>query len=302
MSSFCLVPGHVVSACLPVSPFAGFLLPGSCWTPCLLVSGCLRSCGLRVSACLSLSPFMWIPFVGFLGTLSPFVSLHVGFCWVTGLLVSLCLPSCELLLPGSWAPCPCLSPLCPFMRVPCLGLSLFIWVPFAGFLSTLSLVSACLLGSLGPVPEHPVSACLPSCGFLLRGSWAPCLRLSPIFPFMWVPFAGLLGSLSPLVSLCHPSCEFLLVHGHLVSTCLALSPFMWVPFAGLLSSLSPLVSLCLPSRGFLLPGSWAPCLRLSLSPSIWFPFAKFLSSLFALFSPCPPSFPEHNTVGFLIFV
>ena len=263
VGSFCWVLGHLVSACVPLSPLLWIPFAGSLDTLSPLVSLCLPSCGfllpghwapcLRLSACLSLSPFMRVPFAeflsslsplvsvsffmrvafaGFLGFLSPLVSLHVGsYCRVPELLVSACLP---------------LSP--------------FMWVAFAGLL-----VSHCL-----PSPGFLLRLC-PLCGFLSPGSWAPCLRLSPFVSVQ-------VGS-------------FCRVPGHLVSACVPSSPFTWVPFAGFLGSLSPPVSLC-PSCGLFFPGYWAHCLRLSPFVSLHVgSLARFLSSLSPLFSHCLSSSP-----------
>ena len=147
-----------------------------------------------VSLCLPLSPFvslsfMRVAFAGFLGVLSPFVSLHVGgLCRVPG---RLCLP---------------LSPLV-FLHVGGLcrvteGLA-FLCFPWSPFVSP-HVGGLCLCR----VPGRPVSICL------------------PLSLFMWVAFAGFLGVLSPFVSS---------------------SPFMRVAFSRFLPSrpLNPMFSIYL---------------------------------------------------------
>ena len=143
--------------------------------------------------------------------------------------------------------------MCSFLLFGVFGgvMSPFMWVAFAGFLGVLSVWplpgsrTSCLCflltpslslhaGGLCRVPEHLVLllfafVCL---WVALPGSWASCLLLSPLSPFMRVAFVGFLSVLSPFVSLCLP-----------------LSPFVsvtWVAFAGFLGSLFPFVSLCLP--------------------------------------------------------
>ena len=106
---------------------------------------------------------------GFLGSLSPFVSLH--------------LPSISLSAGGH-------------CRVPRLTVSL------SPFIYHLSVGGHCWVLGL------PVSLCLPSYipirGWPLPGSWAPCLPLSPfIYPYPWVGIVGFLGAhrllLSPFI-------------------------------------------------------------------------------------------------------
>ena len=162
-------------------------------------------------------PSCWVPFAGLLGSLSPlvplfvslhprvaclplfpFVSLHVGsFCWIIGLLSFYVSRVPELLVSACLPFFPSCGP--PGLLVSaCVPLSPFMWVPFGSRAPCLDLSPFVSLhtGCFSRLPEHLVSACLPSCGFLLN-----CL--------------------SPLISLGLPSCEFLLL-----GSCL-LSPFMW---------------------------------------------------------------------------
>ena len=76
LSPFCL-PSSPFCHCLPSSPFI-YPYP---WVPGS-VGGHCRVPGLPVSLCLPSSPFRnpypWVAIAGFLGSLSPFVSLHLS--------------------------------------------------------------------------------------------------------------------------------------------------------------------------------------------------------------------------------
>ena len=131
----------------------------------------------------------------------------------------------------------------------------------------------------------------------------------PLSPFMWVAFAGLLGFLSPFVSLCP-----LYVGGlcrlpeRLVFLCFPLSPFGLCRFLGVLSAF---VSLGLPScrcgppfvslnagRLCRVPGRLVS-LCLPLSPFMWVAFAPHSQALGnSVQLPCVVATrPPRTTVG-----